>query len=65
MTTRDPRRDPKVGDELKSFAFSVQVIEIRDGFVFYLSGRAAHAKSCDIHEWRIWARNAEVLHVAE
>lgn len=65
VVTRDPRRNPKVGDVLRKNGTDRRIINIRPGFcpdVTYTSGR--RRGSIFLPNWQKWAKDAEVIHHA-
>ncbi len=69
MTQRDPRVDPRPGDELFKDGKERVVVGRRERcgaawFDIYYDG-ADRRYRCTDYTWRKWAKDAEVLHVAE
>jgi hypothetical protein len=62
-TARDPRTDPRPGDEVENMGFTAQVMRVESGNIRYAApGPQFH--NCTLAEWLIWARNATVIHAA-
>lgn len=66
---RDPRKNPKVGDVLSSKGLQRQVSEVvceATGDIRIIWARSMSKwGSTYLYAWRKWARDAEVLHVAD
>jgi hypothetical protein len=59
---RDPRSDPRPGDELQRAG---RLRTVRAVFlpnrVYFISGKLQLCKRLNFHEWRKWARSATVV----
>jgi hypothetical protein len=64
---RDPRIDPKPGDEVGRRQVLSVVCEVGTGHVLCVEWVVSSAEwgSCSLRSWRRWAKNAEVIYVAE
>ncbi len=60
---RDPRVEPRVGDQLKNGRQWRQVSGIVPG-VRYMTN-SGKDKWVPMYTWQSWAKNAEVLHAAD
>ena len=64
MSERDPRVDPKVGEQLKVPQVDYRtVVGVDNGRIKWKS--PWNESTCSLTTWRKWARNAEVIHAAE
>lgn len=71
QTDRNPRKDPKAGDELEKrnvrWTTHRKVETVMNGVVRYVEMGDYHETIQDslLKSWRRWATRAEVLHVAD
>lgn len=68
-TKRDPRKEPKAGDEVM---FGPQgqieiyhVLRVETNRVHYLMGPMRVALECSLNRWREWAASVEVIHAVD
>lgn len=69
---REPRVDPRPGDELSKGKVSRYVTFVsvggqthREGLVVYETGQRSSQKKCDLRTWRRWAKKAGVAHIGK
>lgn len=67
---RDPRTDPRAGDEVAAFTLDNsarhRVVKIDgENLTYEIRGGSLVESDCTLAEWRKWAANTEIAFVAE
>lgn len=61
--TRDPRTDPRPGDEVRNGPFTYRVLSIDGGIVEHEMRDAyrSSVEACRLQEWAQWAHTTEII----
>lgn len=73
ITQRDPRKDPRQGDQLRDETGRLMVVDScsarpqrpKQFQVWYTATPGGHGCVCGLSNWRQYYKRAEVLHVAQ